>query len=410
MSEQATYHPLARDTEFGHQDNSSQTGVFIAEFSNDEVTFGKIPASNTPNKRYCICKHAGQIAKDSPCSCTHVPITPLPSSPPRPSCRRTRVVNFSESEDERRNVIPNKRRCSRKPCPAPVLAHGSVLRMCNGEEESMPVPEAVGELSDVSYRELQAHEDIVEFLNAVQSNIDVGATTGVEHRIQSCDASDIAYSAFACVKRVIFVNVDGTADMLRYNGSLYTVAFVPHALQVVCELVSTGFQGSEVVILTDFTAQAELQKHVLENFTCWCKGHDRNTDEHDMGDRLSGIQMFSMTDMQVVSNEVVIYCSTASNEFDRHHNQSNLFRASCVARSMVVIVGDVRDSNPTRHEYPTSAHAACKWCRWNNSVVDTNRSSADQITSMVQRGFYYSKFNIAGIIDAFCAHDRLSTE
>ncbi|KAE8821934.1 hypothetical protein HRS9139_10540, partial [Pyrenophora teres f. teres] len=233
MSEQATYHPLARDTEFGHQDNSSQTGVFIAEFSNDEVTFGKIPASNTPNKRYCIC-----------------------------------------------------------------------------------------------------------------------ATTGVEHRIQSCDASDIAYSAFTCVKRVIFVNVDGTADMLRYNGSLYTVAFVPHALQVVCELVSTGFQGSEVVILTDFTAQAELQKHVLENFTCWCKGHDRNTDEHDMGDRLSGIQMFSMTDMQVVSNEVVIYCSTASNEFDRHHNQSNLFRASCVARSMVVIVGDVRDSNPTRHEYP----------------------------------------------------------
>ena len=146
MSEQATYHPLARDTEFGHQDNSSQTGVFIAEFSNDEVTFGKIPASNTPNKRYCICKHAGQIAKDSPCSCTHVPITPLPSSPPRPSCRRTRVVNFSESEDERRNVIPNKRRCSRKPCPAPVLAHGSVLRMCNGEEESMPVPEAVGEV------------------------------------------------------------------------------------------------------------------------------------------------------------------------------------------------------------------------------------------------------------------------
>ncbi|KAE8853023.1 hypothetical protein PTNB73_10214 [Pyrenophora teres f. teres] len=291
MSEQATYHPLARDTEFGHQDNSSQTGVFIAEFSNDEVTFGKIPASNTPNKRYCIC-----------------------------------------------------------------------------------------------------------------------ATTGVEHRIQSCDASDIAYSAFACVKRVIFVNVDGTADMLRYNGSLYTVAFVPHALQVVCELVSTGFQGSEVVILTDFTAQAELQKHVLENFTCWCKGHDRNTDEHDMGDRLSGIQMFSMTDMQVVSNEVVIYCSTASNEFDRHHNQSNLFWASCVARSMVVIVGDVRDSNPTRHEYPTSAHAACKWCRWNNSVVDTNRSSADHITSMVQRGFFYSKFNIAGIIDAFCAHDRLSTE
>ncbi|KAL7780717.1 hypothetical protein CFE70_010743, partial [Pyrenophora teres f. teres 0-1] len=294
MSEQATYHPLARDTEFGHQDNSSQTGVFIAEFSNDELSSTSILS-------------------------------------PHPSRQLFRVRRRAQKRHTKQETVFKK-----------ALSSASARARFSPPDE----------LSDVSYRELQAHEDIVEFLNAVQSNIDVGATTGVEHRIQSCDASDIAYSAFACVKRVIFVNVDGTADMLRYNGSLYTIAFVPHALQVVCELVSTGFQGSEVVILTDFTAQAELQKHVLENFTCWCKGHDRNTDEHDMGDRLSGIQMFSMTDMQVVSNEVVIYCSTASNEFDRHHNQSNLFRASCVARSMVVIVGDVRDSNPTRHEYP----------------------------------------------------------
>ncbi|KAH7563074.1 hypothetical protein BM1_00121 [Bipolaris maydis] len=143
----------------------------------------------------------------------------------------------------------------------------------------------------------------------------------------------------------------GLSDQYRLHRDIYTSLHLqmtpideevkPHTIwDFIPYVVKAGFSGSDVAIISAYTAQVATYRYALYSFIDWCLQQDRGSDVYRLSAQLSHIEVFAVDKTQGDQKEAI-------HPFHHHVDRSGVsrmrqpvsFLANGHARARLPIIG-----------------------------------------------------------------------
>ena len=113
----------------------------------------------------------------------------------------------------------------------------------------------------------------------------------------------------------MFVQLRSSSSILPPSKSIYNNNFIPVVLKTAYELLKDSrFKGSQVAIMSPYTAQVAAYSHATSRFVNFLLTHNKDTEEYLVGLQLKDVNVFTVNKMQGAQKDAILYCSTTSDK------------------------------------------------------------------------------------------------
>ena len=113
----------------------------------------------------------------------------------------------------------------------------------------------------------------------------------------------------------MFVQLRSSSSILPPSKSIYNDDFIPVVLKTAYKLLKDSrFKGSQVAIMSPYTAQVAAYSHAKSHFVDFLLTYNKDTKEYLVGLQLKDVNVFTVNKMQGAQKDAILYCSTTSDK------------------------------------------------------------------------------------------------